>query len=111
MGTAEEVREADAPFEQLGDRLAVLERPALDRIVDDLLGHLERDPVEWQRRQDDREQEKLLGPGVTPNVSKQARVQGASPAFAGGGMPHPRRGRQKLCARSVIGKVAAAFAP
>ncbi len=61
-------REGD--LEQRGARLAALESGALDRLVDDALGQIERPEIEWQRQQDDDENDDLLALGVAPDVSE-----------------------------------------
>ena len=50
---AEIIRQGDRQLKRLGRRLAVLERLALDGVIDDALGDIQRHPVEGQRDEDD----------------------------------------------------------
>jgi hypothetical protein len=59
----------------------MLEGIALDCFIDDLLGDLKQYPGEWQRGKDHQQQKDLLAARMTPDISKEARIQCALPAF------------------------------
>jgi hypothetical protein len=71
---AEPVRQGEGEVEKPGRRPAVLERPALDRLVDDALRQVERREVEGQRRENDQTDDQLVALRVAPDVTEQAFV-------------------------------------
>ena len=67
---AEEVRQAEIDRAPLDDR-RVLEGVARDAVVDDRLRHAERQEVEDLRKDDEDQNDDLLGSAVAPDVGKQ----------------------------------------
>ncbi len=72
---AEEVRQRERHLEEARLGMAVGEGPALDRLVDDALRHVERPPVEGQRRQHIAEHDELLAPAVAPDILEEIDQQ------------------------------------